>query len=167
MIEYPKYRGLDLAVRNMKLGDRWALKIPSNLAFGDKGVKPSPGNFFPPIFLFSFWFFLAARKFSKKVCLTESPLLREYFFCFVGQFFLLAFWLVTTDPPLNLFLTSFLTFSCTFSLFSNPYVLQASRVFQGAPRSITRFFSRHTLELRTIFLRSMAKAISDVSTWSL
>lgn len=37
-------RGLDLAVRNMKLGDRWALKIPSNLAFGDKGVKPSPGK---------------------------------------------------------------------------------------------------------------------------
>jgi len=52
VIEYPKYRGLDLAVRNMKLGDRWALKIPSNLAFGDKGVKPSPGNFFPLFFFF-------------------------------------------------------------------------------------------------------------------
>ena len=37
-------RGLDLAVQNMRVGDRWALKVPSNLAFGDKGVKPSPGK---------------------------------------------------------------------------------------------------------------------------
>jgi len=37
-------RGLDLAVQNMKVGDRWALKIPANLAFGEKGVKPSPGK---------------------------------------------------------------------------------------------------------------------------
>ena len=28
-----------MAVQNMKVGDKWALKIPANLAFGDKGVK--------------------------------------------------------------------------------------------------------------------------------
>jgi len=37
-------RGLDLAVQNMKVGDRWLLKIPPALAFGEKGVKPSPGK---------------------------------------------------------------------------------------------------------------------------
>ena len=37
-------QGLDLAVQNMKLGDRWLVKVPPALAFGDKGIKPSPGK---------------------------------------------------------------------------------------------------------------------------
>lgn len=37
-------QGLDLAVQNMRVGDKWELTIPSNLAFGDKGVKSSPGK---------------------------------------------------------------------------------------------------------------------------
>ncbi|EKX48552.1 hypothetical protein GUITHDRAFT_105695 [Guillardia theta CCMP2712] len=37
-------KGLDLAVQNMRVGDRWALKVPPSLAFGDKGLKPSPGK---------------------------------------------------------------------------------------------------------------------------
>uniref|UniRef100_A0A7S0YLV0 peptidylprolyl isomerase n=1 Tax=Hemiselmis tepida TaxID=464990 RepID=A0A7S0YLV0_9CRYP len=36
--------GLDQAVRMMRVGDKWDLKIPSNLAFGDKGIKSSPGK---------------------------------------------------------------------------------------------------------------------------
>lgn len=28
----------------MKLGDRWLVKVPPALAFGDKGIKPSPGK---------------------------------------------------------------------------------------------------------------------------
>ncbi|KAJ1473804.1 hypothetical protein T484DRAFT_1972211 [Baffinella frigidus] len=37
-------KGLDLAVQNMVVGDRWALKVPPSVAFGEKGVKPSAGK---------------------------------------------------------------------------------------------------------------------------
>eukprot|EP00286_Rhodomonas_abbreviata_P016992 CAMPEP_0181323970 /NCGR_PEP_ID=MMETSP1101-20121128/20087_1 /TAXON_ID=46948 /ORGANISM="Rhodomonas abbreviata, Strain Caron Lab Isolate" /LENGTH=219 /DNA_ID=CAMNT_0023432069 /DNA_START=20 /DNA_END=679 /DNA_ORIENTATION=+ len=37
-------QGLDLAVQNMRVGDRWVIQIPPALAFGEKGVKPSPGK---------------------------------------------------------------------------------------------------------------------------
>mmetsp|Transcript_46652 Transcript_46652/g.116894 ORF Transcript_46652/g.116894 Transcript_46652/m.116894 type:complete len:175 (-) Transcript_46652:173-697(-) len=36
--------GLDQAVRKMHVGDKWQLKIPPSLAFGDKGIKSSPGK---------------------------------------------------------------------------------------------------------------------------
>jgi len=37
-------KGLDVAVLNMRVGDKWALTIPGNLAFGEKGVKASAGK---------------------------------------------------------------------------------------------------------------------------
>ncbi len=37
-------QGLDLAVQNMRVGDKWDLVIPSALAFGDKGVKATAGK---------------------------------------------------------------------------------------------------------------------------
>lgn len=36
--------GLDMAVQNMKVGDTWTILVPPKLAFGEKGVKPSPGK---------------------------------------------------------------------------------------------------------------------------
>mmetsp|Transcript_22379 Transcript_22379/g.53622 ORF Transcript_22379/g.53622 Transcript_22379/m.53622 type:complete len:200 (+) Transcript_22379:3-602(+) len=36
--------GLDQAVQMMRVGDKWDLKIPASLAFGEKGIKASPGK---------------------------------------------------------------------------------------------------------------------------
>ncbi len=33
-----------MAVQNMRVGDKWDLIIPSDLAFGDKGVKATAGK---------------------------------------------------------------------------------------------------------------------------
>jgi len=108
----------------MKLGDRWALKIPSNLAFGDKGVKPSPGNFFLllSIFLFS-CFLVAARKFLKKsLCLTESPRRRNFFL----HFFLTTFF--------TAFLFSLMHITCRQAAYSRGRHARLRDFFRDIPR---------------------------------
>lgn len=37
-------KGIEEAVQLMKIGSRWELEIPGNLAFGDKGRSASPGK---------------------------------------------------------------------------------------------------------------------------
>lgn len=36
--------GIEEALPQMRLGDKWALQIPANLAFGDAGRKASAGK---------------------------------------------------------------------------------------------------------------------------
>lgn len=37
-------QGVEEALLMMRVGDRWELTCPANLAFGDKGRPPSPGR---------------------------------------------------------------------------------------------------------------------------